>query len=416
MDVLNVEIISKEMIKPFLPTPDHLKKLKHSLLDQHAPQYNVPLIFFYHNENLSSFNISQLLKQSLSRILTLFPPMAGRIQENSYIDCNDDGVYFVEARVHAGLDQVIKEPRMQELQQFLAVDPLGQTDDNAILSVKINFFDCGGIAIGVCFSHKMTDCASFVAFINAWAARCREEAEVIQPTFDLPIRFPPTALATSGDSMSVGINKGKIMTKRLVFDKEKLAKLKQIGTSNEVKNPTKVEAVSAFIWRCMIEEARAKPDMKKTSFAAVHAVNLRPRAIPPIPGHAFGNCWGVAFAFLSQTEDSCDLVSKLRSGIREINADCIKKLQNGDYLSDFSKWIDFSKNDTAVCNFSSWCRFPMYEVDFGWGKPIWVCTATVPFKNVVFLMSNQSGDGIEAWLNMSDYDMEMLETHYEQLN
>ncbi|PIN01255.1 Vinorine synthase [Handroanthus impetiginosus] len=415
MDMLNVEIISKEMIKPFLPTPDHLKNLKLSLLDQLAPQFNVPLIFFYQNENLSSFNISQLLKQSLSRVLTIFPPLAGRIQENLYIDCNDAGIYFVEARVHAGLDQVIKDPRMEELQQFLPVEPLGQTDDNAIFSVKINFFDCGGIAIGVCFSHKIIDCASFTVFINAWASACRGEAEVIQPSFNLPNRFPPTTLAASGINASFGITKDKIMMKRLVFNKEKLAKLKQVGISSEVKNPTKVEAVSAFIWHYMIEAARAKSDMKNTSFAAVHAVNLRPRAIPPIPGHAFGNCCGAAFAFLSQTEDSCDLVSKLRSGIRETNDNYIKKLQNGD-LSHLSKWIDFYKNGTEVCTFSSWCRFPIYEVDFGWGKPVWVCTTTVPFKNSVILMNNRSGDGIEAWFNMSDLDMEMLETHYKQLN
>ncbi|PIN14891.1 Vinorine synthase [Handroanthus impetiginosus] len=212
------------------------------------------------------------------------------------------------------------------------------------------------------------------------------------------------------------MTKEKITTKRLVFDKEKLAKLKKVATSGEVKNPTRVEAVSAFIWRHFIEAARVKTDMKNTSFAAVHAVNLRPRAIPPIPGHAFGNCWRAAFAILSQTEDSFDLVTKLRSAITEINDGYIKKLQHGDYLSNLSKWIDFFKKDIHVCNFTSWCRFPMYKVDFGWGKPVWVCTTTLPFKNLVILMSSSSGDGIEAWVNVPDHDLEMLETHYKQLN
>ncbi|PIN03326.1 Vinorine synthase [Handroanthus impetiginosus] len=115
----------------------------------------------------------------------------------------------------------------------------------------------------------------------------------------------------------------------------------------------------------------------------------RAQAITPIPGHAFGNCWRPAFAILSQTEDSYDLITKLRHAITEINDGYIKKLQYEDYLSSLSKWIDFFKKDIHVCNFTSWCRFPMYKV----------CTMTLLFKNMVILMSSSSRDGIEAWVN-----------------
>ncbi|PIN14889.1 Vinorine synthase [Handroanthus impetiginosus] len=420
MDLLNVEIISKEMIKPSSPTPNHLRKLKLSFLDQISPQVYVPLIFFYRNYelNINHDEVSRLLKQSLSSILTLFYPLTGRIQQNSLIDCNDAGAEFIEARVHTRLTQVIEEPRMEELQQLLPVEPLGQTDDKAILSVKINFFNCGGTAIGVCLSHKIADGVSSVAFINAWAAACRGEAEDIQPSFDLAFHFPPKDLFGSSITPNVGVAKEKITTKRLVFDKEKLAKLKQVVASGEVKNPTRVEALSAFIWRHFIQAARTKTNTRNiTSFAGVHAVNLRPRAIPPIPAHAFGNCWRPAIAILSQTEDSnYDLVTKLRYAITEIDDGYIKKLQCEDYLSNLSKWIDFFKKDIQVCNFTSWCKFPMYKVDFGWGKPVWICTTTLPFKNLVVFMSSSSEDGIEAWVNVPDDDLEMLETHYKQLN
>ncbi|KAI3472586.1 hypothetical protein Pfo_031102 [Paulownia fortunei] len=420
MVVLNVEITSKEMIKPSSPTPNHLRNLKLSFLDQIAPQVFVPLIFFYQNDelNLNIMNhveISRLLKQYLSQILTHFYPLAGRIQENSFIDCNDAGAEFIEARAHARLTEVIEEPKMEELKQFLPVEPLGQTE-KFILSGKITFFDCGGIAVGVCLSHKIADGTSLVAFINAWAAKCRTEAEVVQPSFDLAVHFPPMDLSASGVMPNVGVTKEKITTKRLVFDKEKLAKLKQLAASGEVKNPTRVEAVSAFIWRHFIEAAKAKTDTKKKSFAAFHAVNLRPRTNPPIPENTLGNCWRAAFAILPKMEDSSDLATKLRVAIRGINDSYIKKVQNGEYLSNLSESIDLFKSDTELCNFSSWSRFPMYEVDFGWGKPVWVCTTTLPFKNLVILMSTPSGDGIEAWVNLPDDDLKMLENHYELLN
>lgn len=35
--------------------------------------------------------------------------------------------------------------------------------------------------------------------------------------------------------------------------------------------------------------------------------------------------------------------------------------------------------------FSSWCRFPFYEADFGWGKTIWVGSALRVNNACVFL-------------------------------
>ena len=58
----------------------------------------------------------------------------------------------------------------------------------------------------------------------------------------------------------------------------------------------------------------------------------------------------------------------------------------------------------------------MYEVDYGWGKPVWVCTTSRPFKNVVILMSTRDGDGIEAWVNMTEDSMAMLEHDHKLLS
>ncbi|KAF3950894.1 hypothetical protein CMV_023406 [Castanea mollissima] len=40
----------------------------------------------------------------------------------------------------------------------------------AQLAVQVNIFDCGGIGIGLCSSHKITDGATLNAFLNTWAA------------------------------------------------------------------------------------------------------------------------------------------------------------------------------------------------------------------------------------------------------
>ena len=108
----------------------------------------------------------------------------------------------------------------------------------------------------------------------------------------------------------------------------------------------------------------------------------------------------------------------MRKEIRKFNSKYVKKLQKGDeYLKILKKSVEFaSKGDVELCNLSSWCRFPMYEVDFGWGKATWVSTTAFPFKNVVILMSTSCGEGIEAWLNMLEDDMPSFQSNHRHLS
>lgn len=414
-----MEIISHEMIKPSTPTPFHLRSLKLSLLDQMSPPIYVPLIFFYSHDqlthqNLSHGQVSQLLKQSLSQILTVFYPLAGRIQKNSVIDCDDSGAEFVEAHVHTQLSEVIDEPCMEELKK-LEPHSLGQ-DENAVLKVKICFFKCGGISVAICLSHKIADGTSLIAFIGAWAASCRGETQDFRPSFNFASYFPPRDLSGMNFTPRVGIANGKIATKRLVFSKKELTKLKEDcvadfgdGGSPRVKEPTRVEAVSSYIWRRFMDLSKAKDGAKTTTFVAVHAVNLRPRKIPPLPQHMFGNCWRPAVAVSEPEANPCSLASKLRAAIATISNDYIQTVESGEYLNLLAKTVGlFKKDGVEFCNFSSWCRFPVYEVDFGWGKPVWVCTTTMPFKNLVILMGSPCGEGIEAWVSVVEEDMELF--------
>ncbi|CAK9172671.1 unnamed protein product, partial [Ilex paraguariensis] len=423
---LNVEIVSKEMIKPSSPTPHHLKSLKLSLLDQIAPPVYVPIILFYPLQLGSKIDPTQKnksLKQSLSEILTQFYPLSGRIKDDFFIDCDDTGVVYVEAQVHAQLSEVIAEPSMEELKQFLPVEPYSSTGTvkETLLAIQINFFDCGGMAIGVNMSHKIADGSSLITFMNAWASKSRGDSLNLGLDFDIDSPFPPRDL--SGFIPNAVISKEKIVTRRFVFDKSKLEILKKSacsGAESIVKDPTRVEAVSAFIWShfMQVANANAKMDSKKI-FAAVHAVNLRPKMNPPLSNHAFGNLWSFALAVSKPEEDKDyhDLVFKLRSAIRKINGDYVKKLQDGEEYLNYLKRSkeQFSRGDLEFCNFSSWCRFPVYEVDYGWGKPVWVCTTAMPFKNVVILMSTRDGDGIEAWVNMVEDNMAMLEHDHKLL-
>ncbi|KAL0442096.1 UNVERIFIED_CONTAM: Stemmadenine O-acetyltransferase [Sesamum radiatum] len=441
-----MEVLSKETIKPTSSTPPHLQKLNLSLLDQIAPPTYVHLLFFYQcsSPELDHSQLSLNLKNSLSHVLTTFYPLAGRIiPHDSCIDCNDHGVEYAEFRVHACMSDIIyNDPQPAELQKYVPMEPYGLLESHACgevipLAVQVNLFDCGGIAVGVCISHKIADTESLVMFMNAWATTCRKgclQASSIHPCFDLTCRFPPLDPLTFSSKPQAPPHSediGKVVTKRFVFNKEVLSKLKKLGASAEVTNPTRIEAITAFLWRNLMIAFRqdAKRERKEIIFVACHAVNVRSRLSPPLPAHSFGNGTLSATAWSSKKPDNKDededehdsyavLVAKLRNAIRGINHDYVEKMLDGERNGCMENPCgDQVDNDVwlEVYIFSSWCRFGVYGVDYGWGKPVWVSTVGVPFKNVTVFMDTRCGDGIEAWVSVAEEDMSVIETNYKLL-
>ncbi|KAG8363724.1 hypothetical protein BUALT_Bualt19G0052100 [Buddleja alternifolia] len=111
-----------------------------------------------------------------------------------------------------------------------------------------------------------------MGFINALAATSRGESEFDQFTFDLANYFPAREFpADSGSGfLSFFMSNEKLVTKKILFDKEKLAVFKQLDTSppgSTVKDPTRVEVVSAFIWKHFLEVAKLNNLENKKTFA-----------------------------------------------------------------------------------------------------------------------------------------------------
>ncbi|KAB1222671.1 Vinorine synthase [Morella rubra] len=93
---LKVEVISKEIVKPSFPTSDHLHHYQLSFNDQMSPPIYNPMTLFYASKG-DVQDISTRLKNSLSKILTLYYQLAGRLKDNNFINCNDEGIPFLEA-------------------------------------------------------------------------------------------------------------------------------------------------------------------------------------------------------------------------------------------------------------------------------------------------------------------------------
>lgn len=145
---MEVQVISREYIKPSSPTPTHLKTFKISLLDQLTPPAYVPTVFYYPISE-ANYNIKQVLsrlKTSLSETLSHFYPLAGRLKDHMSFDCNCEGILFIETQVNCHMSEFLKQPKLEVLHQFVPYQDFVPEPETTIgqLAIQVNVFDFGG--------------------------------------------------------------------------------------------------------------------------------------------------------------------------------------------------------------------------------------------------------------------------------
>nr|KYP53846.1 Vinorine synthase [Cajanus cajan] len=131
------------------------------------------------------------------------------------------------------------------------------------------------LQIGACLSHQIADGLSFLTFLYCWAGIAREEkpVPVPNPQFIISAKLFPSKNIYGFDPRS-GITKENLVWKMFVFDAYAVENLRERYTSFENDRPTRVEALSAFIWSRYVVVAVTR-DKNKTH-VVIHAVNLRP--------------------------------------------------------------------------------------------------------------------------------------------
>ncbi|KAJ8772750.1 hypothetical protein K2173_027927 [Erythroxylum novogranatense] len=439
---MEVKIVSRECVKPSSPTPDHLRIYKLSLLDQFMMAVYTFRILFYPmtpDGDLTDIEVisrrSQSLKQSLSKTLTRFYPLAGKIRDNLSIDCDDEGAYYVQARVNCSLSEYLKQPDISLMSKFLPGD--FSWDDTGegihVAMVQETIFSCGGFVLAVYVSHKIVDGTALVAFLKSWSAMARESYdETVYPSFDAPSFFIQNKSYPKDSGLSAFnssfIRKGTPGITRFVFDASTIANLKARSKSSIVQTPSRVEAVSAFLTKCVLSVFKARVGIDRPT-AVGHNVNMRRRATPQFPEFTIGNFpW--ATIFTTKETGMPDLVIKLREAISRIDGDFVRKLQGNEGWLNLNQIIKDKKSELSGSEFSdgfnhlefsSWCNFGLYDLDFGYGKPIWA-TYAGPDKskasvyNLIVLIDTRTDRGIEAWVCLDEEEIALLEKDEELLS
>ncbi|KAF8019579.1 hypothetical protein BT93_G0308 [Corymbia citriodora subsp. variegata] len=412
---MKIEVQSKKLIKPSTPMPNHSRMLKISGIDELQPPLYAGFLFYYRadgkNQEDDIFQRLRLLEESLSETLAIYYPLAGRyVEEELFIDCNDQGVEFVHAKVNGQLDQLLRGEfdtdllgRLSEFRMAAAGNPL--------VAIQVNVFECGGLVIGLCSCHKVGDMSTMAAFMKSWATACRSGIhELASPYFEMSSLFP---VKGSGVKIKPPFLAGiKLTMNRFSFSGAALSRLKLAGPKD--LRISRVEAVSALLCKAFITMDRAKHGRLRPLFVCQN-MNLRGRVNLPIPTNAFGNFVTKVVARCTISQSSLDFEALVKM-IHDMFTNAKTRfaaIADGESCMDMVKdsareHVEGVNGDKEnVVDFTSWCGFPFYDIDFGWGKPELVSNGCIPVRKIALLDSKTEG-GIDAWIILSQEEKVLL--------
>ncbi|KAH0709962.1 hypothetical protein KY284_011389 [Solanum tuberosum] len=406
--------LSRKIIKPSSPTPLSHRIHKLSLMDQMGTHSYMAALLFYPKQNTTTSmpeptKISRVLEKSLSKVLTSYYPFAGQVRDNSFVECNDIGADLSIVRIDCPMSSIFDHPRTYIDNLVLPFDPWFPSTDS-LVAAKLCHFECGGVALGVCLSHKVSDGCSLSKFLRDWSMVARDSEAKLSPLFNGSSIFKPTNSSSFQVVADPPLYKNE--SKRFHFSASKLKSLKSLTDSTTQIRPMTVEAITAFLYRCVNTTPSLliqAVDQRGTSNDALVPADLTGNAILPF----------VVSATNKEEMNWERLVSELRKGKEKIQ-DMLKYIESEEYLcskvSDIARELNerTSNNDIPMYRFSSLRRFPSNDMNFGWGRPRQVDVSTLPI-NMFILMDNQNGDGVEVIVSLEDRELSALERNDEFL-
>lgn len=355
----------------------------------------------------SSDSLISLIKNALSSTLSLFPPLAGRLITDSdgYVNiaCNDEGAEFVHARApHVRIVDILSPVHVpEEVKELFPMGGIVSYDGHfkPILSVQVTELD-DGIFIACGVNHAVTDGTSFWNFFNTFAANSRgakglptppdfrRDSVLISPAvLQVPAGGPKITFSANAplkerifrfSRESILKLKSKVNNQKLIQDNETIYEIigKSLNDKTKIVSEcTKTIEISSFqslcalLWRG-ITRARKLPSNKTTTFRM--AVNCRHRLEPKLESFYFGN----AIQSIPMYATASEVVSRdLRWCAEKLNKNVVAHDDSRvrQVVEDWERdprCFPLGNFDGAMITMGSSPRFPMYDNDFGWGRPV----------------------------------------------
>ncbi|KAK1592971.1 hypothetical protein Q3G72_033613 [Acer saccharum] len=339
----------------------------------------------------------------------------GRVKDEFSVECDDYGVTFIEAHVGCDMSELIKQPKMELLELLRPYNEEEILIAQVNLAVKVNYFDCGGVAICLTFRHAIADGCASAHFVRNWskvaAANCADGIISKDAIFDRTSIFPSQDDVPEINHKRKPDANDEHVTKWFVFENSNIAVLQEkIGNRS-----TRFEALLALMWGAIIDaEEESKNKSNPTQCGALIAVNLRRKLNPPLHDQSIGNAIVIGMtAWPTKERAKYDkIVSKYRELISMVDENVKNGFRNGSKTLIINHAaIEENISNMKMINFNAVMKLPFYETDFGWGKPVWFSPAQRPKSSTFSLSDTPDAKGLQAVVHLSKEDMAKFEQH-----
>ncbi|CAN0924730.1 Omega-hydroxypalmitate O-feruloyl transferase [Linum grandiflorum] len=348
---------------------------------------------------------AQVIKDALANVLVHYYPLAGRIfvtPEGKFaVNCNGEGVVFVEAEANCALEDVdFSRPDKVTRGKLVVYDVPGVDNKFDVpLAAQVTKFKCGGFILGISFNHLLADGQAAVEFIISWAETARGISPISHPPFldrtilkartplQLPFRHPEfDSIEHKRSSANPFLNQ-PMVSEYLHFTPQMIETLKSKATPpSENRAPSTYEALSAYVWIARTKALKTAPDqLTKVLLVA----NTRSKFDPPLPKGYFGNAikFTPALGLAAELVESpiSDTVLKVREAIKRVNDDGYLRSAIDYYeLTKAKRPRGFWTTFTAT----SWSRLDFEATDFGWGGAILTEPVEIPSDDTVVFLAH----------------------------
>ncbi|KAL2234553.1 shikimate O-hydroxycinnamoyltransferase [Sesamum indicum] len=409
---MKINVKDSTLVRPAAATP--MVSLWNSNIDLVVPNFHTPSVYFYRPTAADNFFDAGVLKAALGRALVPFYPMAGRLKRDEdgrvEIDCNAEGVLFVEAESDGVVDDFGDFAPTLELRRLIpAVDYSQGISTYPLLVLQVTHFKCGGVSLGVGMQHHVADGFSGLHFINTWSDMARGLDLTIPPFIDRTllrardppqpqfkhIEYQPAPAMKTLASKDAEAPETAVSIFKLTRDQLNALKAKSKEGGNTVTYSS-YEMLAGHVWRsvCM---ARGLPEDQDTKLYI--ATDGRSRLQPPLPPGYFGNVIFTA----TPIAVSGDLTSKPVWYAASKIHDALARMDN-DYLRSALDYLELQPDLKALVRgahtfrcpnlgITSWVRLPIHDADFGWGRPIFMGPGGIAYEGLSFVLPSPTNDG-----------------------
>ncbi|RDX84205.1 Benzyl alcohol O-benzoyltransferase, partial [Mucuna pruriens] len=400
-----------ELVAPAKPTPHEIKLL--SDIDcQTGLRAQIPIIQFYRNEpSMAGKDPVEVIRHALAQTLVLYYPFAGRLNETSdgklVVDCNEEGVMFIEAHADVTLDQFghALKPPFPCFQQLLYQPPASEgITHTPIFLIQVTRLKCGGFIFALRFNHAMSDGVGVIHFIYTLTEIARGAQPSIQPTWHrelLCARDPPRVTFNHREYEQLADSNAAVPTdfeqRSFFFGPAEVATIRGLLPHDLDQNSTTFEVLTSYVWRCRTKALEIDP---KEDVRMMCLVDARGKLDGAFAAGYYGNCFAFPAA-VSAAGELCSepleyavrLIHKASSEVSEEYVQSVADLMVSEGRPLFTVVRSCLVLDTTHAGFRG--------LDFGWGKALYGGMAIAgagAFPAVNFHVPSQNAKGEEGIL------------------